>query len=491
MNDNQHEHDQAHHQGEGRGEGDGPDQAGKPVPEEPVQQHEHFQAGEPPSEHAHGHDLHASDDAHAHPQHLGSGEPLDVDELDPANRSLAEALRISFVVLQIIMVALVAWFLLSGFFEVEEGQVGMRLHFGAVVGETNAQGELIPRTYEPGWHFAWPEPIDEKIIISTRVQKVNLDEAFWFQLRPGDETKTLEELGTPAGGLAPGQDGSLLTGDKNIVHGQWTIEYQILPRDAVAFARYVGLGEAPEPMGRAASLVRHAAEEGIVKVVAQTTADDFVAANVNRDAARRAMQAELDNMETGITVSQVLLSQPTPPLAVRDAFQAVSQAEAEQADQIEQARQEATKILSSTAGTAYTMLVDAVEQYERARAADDADAVAAADERIAELLRSDQVSGNVKPPIEEAINYRTAAKESVRGEVDRFEKLLPQYENNPRIIRNRLWQDVLQNLYASDDNERFYLPSDVTELWLDVNRDPEIRRRREQQRYQAEQQRAE
>jgi regulator of protease activity HflC (stomatin/prohibitin superfamily) len=242
---------------------------------------------------------------------------------------------------------------------------------------------------------------------------------------------------------------------------------------------------------RAEWLVRHAAEEGIVKVVAQTTADDFVAANVDRDAARRAIQAELDNMEAGITVTQVLLSQPTPPLAVRDAFQAVSQAEAEQADQIEQARQEATKILSSTAGTAYPMLVDAIERYEQARAEDNADAVVAADQRIAELLRSDQVSGNVKPPIEEAINYRTAAKESVRGEVDRFEKLLPKYRDNPRIIRNRLWQDVLQKLYASNDNERFYLPSHVTELWLDVNRDPDIRRRREQQRYQAEQQQAE
>ena len=48
------------------------------------------------------------------------------EAMDPANQSLAEALRLSFRVLQVVIVILIALFLFSGFQTVQEGYTGVR-----------------------------------------------------------------------------------------------------------------------------------------------------------------------------------------------------------------------------------------------------------------------------------------------------------------------------------------------------------------------------
>ena len=57
------------------------------------------------------------------------------EAMDPANQSLADALRLSFRLLQVGILALLAVFLFSGFQTVEEGDVGVRTRFGAIVGD--------------------------------------------------------------------------------------------------------------------------------------------------------------------------------------------------------------------------------------------------------------------------------------------------------------------------------------------------------------------
>ena len=57
------------------------------------------------------------------------------EAMDPANQSLTDALRLSFRLLQVGILALLAVFLFSGFQTVEEGDVGVRTRFGAIVGD--------------------------------------------------------------------------------------------------------------------------------------------------------------------------------------------------------------------------------------------------------------------------------------------------------------------------------------------------------------------
>ena len=73
--------------------------------------------------------------------------------MDPANQSLGEALRLSYRVLQVAILALVVVFLFSGFQTVQEGQTGVKTFFGRVVG---APGD---EQVSPGLQPFWPYPV--------------------------------------------------------------------------------------------------------------------------------------------------------------------------------------------------------------------------------------------------------------------------------------------------------------------------------------------
>jgi len=445
--------------------------ANDPQNQHPHDEHAHDHAHD--HDHSHGHD-HAHDPLHPQP-----GATVNIDELDPANRSLAEALRVSFGILKVVMIVLVIAFLLSGGFEVREGEVGVRLHFGAVVGDATA------RVYEPGWHFAWPEPIDRAIIVPTGVQQVRLDENtdFWFAVRQGQELTPIDQL-PPQPSLQPGKDGSLITGDKNIVHAKWVINYHVHKADAATFAQNVG------SMQKADQLVRQAASHGIVKTVATVEADQFVRSNINRDRIKRAISDTLMALDAGITIDDVLLEQPTAPLAVRPAFRAVSEAESQRAKQIEQARQQATEALNRVAGEGHVQLLAAIDEYEAARAAGEKQAVQQAERKLNEIMESPAVTGDVSRLLAEARAYRTEAKKAIEAEAYAFQRLLPQYQSNPGIVVNRLQQDAREQI-LSGEVETFYLPSDPTKtVYLEINRDPEIRQRREAEAYRRQQEQA-
>lgn len=489
--------------------------------------HDHHDHDHAPHGHAHDHD---------DPLHVHLGQPINEDELDPASRSLNEALRISFGVLKWIMVLIVVFFAFSGLREVKEGQVAVRVHLGAVIGE---QGKQILR---PGWHLAWPEPIDRIITIPTGKQQVEVSEAFWFDVKPEDKLKAIDELSPPPGGLNPEIDGSLLTADQNLVHGQWSVTFQIRADDAVKFvtnvaladvtdtqfyntlspeaqAQYAALQLSEKPLYHARQLVRVAAERAIVKEVAVTSADDFVRSKLGNDAIRVRAQRSLDAMGAGITLGEVLLGAAVPPLRVRDDFQAVSEAESDRAQSIENAQKEARQILTAVAGRAHEALVFAIDQYEAARRVGEASRIARAESainalmdgqpaatalgpfkddpqvdaaKLAPLLTADVVTGQVPAMIHEAVSYKTAVQASVQGEVKQFLGYYDRFKGDPqleRITRDRVWQDAFQAVLGGDV-ETFYLPSDPNKtVYLEAGRDPEVRKKRERQanRRQAEQ----
>lgn len=478
--------------------------------------------------HDHGHH-HDHDHAHAHGHHHDHDDPLhpnleaelNVEELDPAGKSLADALRVSFAVLKFVMIALIVAYLFSGMTNVKEGTVAVRTIFGSVQGDPSRQ------VLQPGGPYLWwPEPIGQFVTVPTSVQKVSLNDSFWFAVRPGLEAQTLDEM--EAGELMPGRDGSLITADRNIVHAKWQVNFQIV--DPVKFIRNVGFTPTPRdledmprsyrqlppaerPLYSARQMVRFAVERAIVRVTAQTPADEFVRSNINRDRILSLSQSELDELGSGLRVTQVLLEQPTPPIAVRPAFQAVSQAESERTQRMDTARQEAAKILNEAAGGAYRALDLAIDYYEAARRANDQAAIEQGEkiinallERVppAEALRPlldnanvDQAAlkqamsggdlgGRVAQTIADARTYYTETVAQVRRFAETFQQLLPQYQQNPRIFAERRWQDVRREI-LSGDVETIYYPSDPTKtMEIEINRDPRIQKERERRQYQAE-----
>ena len=74
---------------------------------------------------------------------------------DSGSQALSDALRSSFFIIKILMLGLAVFFLCSGMFTVGPQERAIVLRFGKPVGE----GEKA--LLGPGFHWAFPAPIDE------------------------------------------------------------------------------------------------------------------------------------------------------------------------------------------------------------------------------------------------------------------------------------------------------------------------------------------
>lgn len=467
-----------------------------------------------PFEHHHDHGDH--DHAHAHGVEAAA-------DLDPAQQSLADALRWSFAVLKWGMILVVVFYLFSNVFSVPSGYVAVRLRFGGVVGE--GRDRVIQAG---GLHFAFPYPIEEVILIKTSSQQIALSKEFWWEQQPNQPAEA------PSRALKPDKDGSLLTGDANIVHARWTLTYGV--SDPVAFAMNVGDHETAD------NLVRAAAEEGIIMAVAQSTLDDVMRSTHDKAAIRTHAQATLDEMQTGLSITDdVSLKTPTIPGSVRQAYEAVLAAESQRGQAVEMATAERNTKLSETAGAGQESLSEMIRQYDLAATAKDAALLAKLDARLdlvftrlevpawarnptlkpaaaedlwkqftrvqtalpgadldaakteyAAALETHQVpapqratlpvSGKVAEAINEANSSRSTALADVEREATTFRTWYDVYKNSPdvkKIVMARIWQEAKAEI-LNGDVETWYAPPGKLELWL--GRDPAVARKREEER---------
>ncbi|MCE9591785.1 MAG: hypothetical protein K8S99_14820 [Planctomycetes bacterium] len=415
---------------------------------------------------------------HGHDHDHDHGAPLE-EEFDPAQQSLNDALRVSFWVLKVAMLIVVVFYLCSNIFSVPSTEVAVRLRFGQIVGEPGKQ------VINPGGpHFALPFPIEQVVRIPTSVQQFDLATEFWFNLTPDQVGLTLDQLATAGAStpkaLNPERDGSLITGDANIVHARWSLSYKVI--DPVAYLKNVGDEKA------ALAVVHSAAEAGILRSVARLTADEVVKGQIDREEAIRNIQQTLDALETGVRVEQLSIAQPTPPMAVRDAFQAVTRAESNKARDIEKALQDRATILGAAAGEAHKPLLGMIRAYEKDLVAGDQAAIAKREAQIDEAFGTLNtgaefgtvpISGAAAQVINEALSYRSSIGAQIEADASRFRNYYDTFKNDParrRIVINRLWQEARRDLLTGDV-ETMYVPPG--HAWIKLNRDPNVTHERQ------------
>ena len=102
-----------------------------------------------------------------------------VEELDPANQSLADSLRKSFRVLKLLMLVLLVLYFLSGAFSVKQGEVGLILRFGRIVG-TGKGEQTKAAVLTPDWYWSWPYPFERAVTVPTSERQLPV--SFMFQL---------------------------------------------------------------------------------------------------------------------------------------------------------------------------------------------------------------------------------------------------------------------------------------------------------------------
>jgi membrane protease subunit HflK len=400
--------------------------------------------------------------------------------LDPAQQSLANALRLSFGILKFVMLCLAVFFVVSGSFTVDQKQAALVLRFGRPLG-----GVDTPVVYEPGLHFALPYPIDRKIEVALAKETLQI-ESFFFHVPENQQHLPIDQLQVRYGGLQPGLDGMLLTADLNVIHARWFVEYRVA--DPVAYVRnvYLPLGaDRSEEEQYRQNLVRSAVQNACVRTVAAFRADDILFGGqideVQRLIKTRAQQT-LDRFTAGIVIDQLLVREPTAPLQVRQAFLDVLNADQEKQKAIEQAIKQANTILNSAAGVAYQRILPLLDQYEQARQANQDAQAEPLRQQIEDLLLT-EAGGEASRMILEARTYYTETVQSIQATARKFEQLLPEYRRNPEIVLIQLWSDTKRQV-LSGDVEKIYLPSGAKQIRAQIGRNPDLFRQRELRKYQ-------
>jgi len=432
--------------------------------------------------------------------HGGDVDPEDFG--DAGARQLAAALRTSFRLLALLMVFGVAAFLAMGFQSVRPGEVAIRTVFGHVVGTTTE-----------GLAYNWPAPIGriEKIPVGERT--ITVDDFWMNETRKDQLEPNLRKRKAPRGGLRPGWDGALLTGDRNLLHMRLRCTYALSrqwdpAREIDPVLRY------RENVSDANEFLRSALCGSAIRAAAIRTADGLQ--RTDRAAfesdVRALAQRSLRQLRSGIQVRTVKVVNSTWPLRTLTDYDAAQQAVNEAETLRNNARSVAVALLNSTAGPVAARLLvgdpakviaagrETVSPGAGTRPAGDDDLVGRYNDalrrgdktRAGELLRlvenvlvSDATEGQVRRVLREARSYRAGTIQGVKSRVAHFKKNLPAYRRNPAFMLDRWWMETREAILGQATAEKHYIPPGGPKTVLRISRDPEIIRQTDRARMRA------
>ena len=234
----------------------------------------------------------------------------------------------------LVIIAIVVFWLLNGFYTVAADEVGVVLRFGA-----------YNRTTQPGLNYHLPVPIER--VLTPSVTRVNRTE-IGYRSAEGP-------AGRGTGSRQLPEEALMLTGDENIVDINFTVFWRI--NDAGRFLFNI---RAPE------QTVKAAAESAMREVVGRTPIASALAEGrkqIETDT-QKLLQDILDSYGAGITVTQLQLQKVDPPAQVIEAFRDVQNARADQERKRNEAEAYRNSILPVARGEA-VRLVQEAEAYKQ------------------------------------------------------------------------------------------------------------------------------
>ncbi len=252
--------------------------------------------------------------------------------------------------LVLLVAALLALWLASGFYRVQPDELGVVLRFGA-----------YDRKAPPGLNYHLPWPIETAITPQvTRINRVEIG------YRSGTADTRIEQ-GRDASGRDVLEESLMLTGDENIIDIDFAVFWRI--RDAPAY-----LFATRNP----AYTVKSAAESVMREVIGRTPIQPALTEGRAQieTSVQTGVQAILDQYGTGVEITQVQLQKVDPPAAVIDSFRDVqrantdadrmrNEAESYHNDIVPRARGDAARLLAEADASRQANVAESSGQAQR------------------------------------------------------------------------------------------------------------------------------
>jgi membrane protease subunit HflK len=276
----------------------------------------------------------------------------------------------------VLLIGLLIW-LGSGIFIVNPGEVGVITRFGA-----------FHREVEDGPHYHLPFPLEQVQIVNTQLLRTVV-------IGQSSESVKLSQ--------GKAEESSMFTGDENIVHMQFNVQYSISDARKYCF-------NVKEP-DRTISI---AAEAAMREVIGRSNIDAILTvgrAEVQTGAIA-VLEAILAKYEIGVRIHTVQLLDVQPPSEVEAAFKDVASAREDKVRIVNQAEAYRMEIVPVANGTALGM-------------------------------------------INGAQAYSQMVTQSAEGEAGRFTAMVKEFNQAKEITKKRLYLEAMNDVLSSTGIQKF------------------------------------
>lgn len=382
---------------------------------------------------------------------------LAFEAMDAPNQSLADALRVSFRILKVVLIIVIVLYLRSGVQKLEQNEKALVLRLGEIQDKVEGPGGLV---------FAFPRPIDQLIKVPVTEKRTTILIRQDLHVKEGEDRSAVRRTG----GLDPKLDGSIMTGDRGLVHAQWIVTYEI--DDLKKFYSNVFDAEKKGEKAGEKPLIELAVENAAIEVIGQMAAVDVVRNEISmiQERVQSRAQATLTALETGIKIANID-AKPSWPVQTKAAFERVTNASSDKRKKKDDAQKRSKEILNGTAGPTHVALKALFDEYLAAKRTKDG-AVAARKMAEIEDLILHQATGRASEVIQEARSFKKMALEDIRADALEFRALLPEYKRNREMLFSRLWYEAQEKILSNPKITKRHLPAHQKEVRLIIGPDP-------------------
>ena len=292
----------------------------------------------------------------------------------------------------VIFIFIVLYLGYSCVYKVELNEVGVVQRFGEYV-----------RTEPPGLNFKLPNGIE-------KVTKVNIKLTFKEEF--GSAVRQVDRRSRYASSSTFLNESLMLTGDLNVAVVPWVVQYRI--SDPYKFLFKVQ---------DVISTLRDLSESSMRAIVGDSSVDEVIKERqLIAGEAKKLLQKELNDAETGITVDKILMQKTNVPEPVQPSF-----------NQVNQAMQEKETMIFK-ANEAYFKIIPAAK-------------------------------GNAEKTIKSSEGYALDRVNRAKCDAARFQSVYAEYSKAPDITRRRLYLESIQKIlpklgekYIVDSDQKNLLP---------------------------------
>lgn len=360
--------------------------------------------------------------------------------------ALMRTLRVLFMGLRALIIVIFVYLVFSGMFRVDEQNEAMLFRFGQL--QTRVldpeRGES-PILTSGRWYWAWPYPVDwVKEIPAQRSVTVSTASTFqpWMSANmPEQQTNNF---------LRPGVDGYLLSGDTNIIHAKWDVNFRVVNAEKYYLDFYdeeesdVVHNKGKAALGRrnrgTEATIRNLLSNAVLAETATWSVEDLLATTRTlpdgqieslKDRVEERLVKLLTEVGLGVQVQSLNLVELQTPQATSEAFRRVNEASETGRAEMLKARTYAENVVLAAQGLAYRI-------------------------------------------VDEARSYRTSNVERVKADSSYFETVLVEYQRNPETMLTALYTDAVSEVLSKVKNKYVLhtLPGGYQELRLQIGAVP-------------------